>query len=104
MMVNFEYGNKEALNFIHMMRKYNFDKAKIPIYNNSIQLIICNVCIYCKILSGEAGKWQKNKRLELKDSRDELIISVSGTDCIASVYWDVMWQKNERYRTGGEEK
>ncbi len=31
----------------------------------------------------------KNKRLEPEDSRDELIISVSGTDYIASVYGDV---------------
>ncbi len=43
-----------------------------------------------------------NECLEPEDSRDELINSVSGTDCIASVYGDVTSQKNERYRSGGE--
>ncbi len=33
-----------ALNVIHMMRENHFDKAKMPTYNNNIDLI-CNVCV-----------------------------------------------------------
>ncbi len=39
--------------------------------------------------------WQKNERIKPKNSRDELINSLSGSDCIGLVYEAVTWWTND---------
>ncbi len=68
--------------------------------NNNIYALVCeeackwtNFPIQCCHVT-----WQKNKRLKPEDSRDELINTLSGSDCKCLVNEAVMWWMNDSKR------